>query len=247
LFSQESLARQISEEFEPVWQSVRPAPQVTIDFGEGRVVRRTLHGNVMTWICDGEGRALDAIPGVCTADVYRARLAEARLLATYIARKRPEQREAAFRDYHERQTDRIAEGKLPLVLEERAHGFASKMAIERPLEMVLRAPDEPSRRAEIAERGGLANSIPGATPVVAAAPLAPAPGSEKIDATSLDADTKLNESIRRRTLHEMFAATGSVPPAELTKRAYRDVLGVDLDDPWLGLGDLLHGAYPFEK
>ena len=120
MFSQQDLADYAGRTFECAWTKLRAAPQVTIDFGEGRVVRRTLHGNVLTWICDPEGRALDA-------------------------------------------------------------------------------------------------------------------------------DTKLNETVRRRAVHEILAATGRVAPAELTKRVYREVLGVDLADPYLGLGKLLFETYPFEK
>jgi len=51
----------------------------------------------------------------------------------------------------------------------------------------------------------------------------------------------------RDPLHELLAGTGLVKPAALTKRLYKDVLHFDLDDPYLGLGDLLFGNYPFAK
>lgn len=85
LFSHDEVARDVTEGFEPVWVSVRPVPKVTIDFGDGRVVRRTLHGNIATWICDADGRALDVIPGVYTTAAYRERLAEGRALAASLA------------------------------------------------------------------------------------------------------------------------------------------------------------------
>lgn len=85
LFSHDEVARDVTDGFEPVWVSVRPVPKVTIDFGDGRVVRRTLHGNIATWICDADGRALDVIPGVYTTAAYRERLAEGRALAASLA------------------------------------------------------------------------------------------------------------------------------------------------------------------
>jgi hypothetical protein len=43
---------------------VRPAPRVTIDFGDGRKLERTLTGNSIHYLLDSEGRALDALPGL---------------------------------------------------------------------------------------------------------------------------------------------------------------------------------------
>jgi len=52
------------ESFVLHWASVCPVPKVTIDFGGGRVVTRTVTGNSAHLILDHEGRVLDAIPGV---------------------------------------------------------------------------------------------------------------------------------------------------------------------------------------
>jgi len=67
--------------FEPVWESVRSAPLVTIDFGNGHVVRRTLQGNVATYVCGPDGTVYDLLPGIYTPGVYRAQLLELKKLA----------------------------------------------------------------------------------------------------------------------------------------------------------------------
>ncbi|HSE17782.1 MAG TPA: hypothetical protein VLB46_12075 [Pyrinomonadaceae bacterium] len=46
------------------WQSVRPVPTVTIDFGDGRKLERTLTGNSIHYILDSDARPLDALPGL---------------------------------------------------------------------------------------------------------------------------------------------------------------------------------------
>lgn len=46
------------------WQSVRPVPKVTIDFGDGRKLERTLTGNSIHYVLDASGRPIDAIPGL---------------------------------------------------------------------------------------------------------------------------------------------------------------------------------------
>ena len=60
-------------------------------------------------------------------------------------------------------------------------------------------------------------------------------------------DTRLNESTRRRKIHLHLAKTGALPPTDLTKWLYREVLATDLDDPYLGLGKLLFETDPFHK
>ena len=46
------------------WSSERDAPVMTIDFGDGRVIKRTVTGNSIHYVLDEEGRVLNAIPGL---------------------------------------------------------------------------------------------------------------------------------------------------------------------------------------
>jgi len=62
----------------------------------------------------------------------------------------------------------------------------------------------------------------------------------------LAADTEQNELSRRLQSHEALAKSGMVRPAEVTKWVYKEVLHADLDDPYLGLGNLLFASYPFK-
>ena len=98
LFSHPELAAFLSARFECAWQSLRPVPQVTVDFGDGRVLRRTLHGNVATWFATADGLALDVVPGLIDADGLRRRAEDALELH---ARLRSEERPlAVLRGYH---------------------------------------------------------------------------------------------------------------------------------------------------
>src|SRR6266576_694152 len=49
---------------------VRPVPQVTIDFGDGRKLKRTLGGNTVIEICLPDGRVVDAFPGLYTPEDF---------------------------------------------------------------------------------------------------------------------------------------------------------------------------------
>lgn len=64
LYSNEEVSRMLRERFILHWQSERPAPRVTIDFGDGRKLERTLTGNSIHYILDSNGRVIDALPGL---------------------------------------------------------------------------------------------------------------------------------------------------------------------------------------
>jgi hypothetical protein len=56
------------------WESVRPAPRVTIDFGDGRTLKRTITGNSIHYILDSKGHVVDALPGLYSAAVFAQEL-----------------------------------------------------------------------------------------------------------------------------------------------------------------------------
>lgn len=56
------------------WESVRPAPRVTINFGDGRMLERTITGNSIHYILDSNGQIVDALPGLYSAEVFAREL-----------------------------------------------------------------------------------------------------------------------------------------------------------------------------
>jgi hypothetical protein len=54
----------LRERYILVWESERPVPIVTIDFGDGRVLKRTLTGNSIHYVLDSKGNVIDALPGL---------------------------------------------------------------------------------------------------------------------------------------------------------------------------------------
>ncbi len=64
LYSNAQISKELRQRFVLHWQTVRAAPRITIDFGDGRKIERTVTGNSIHYILDTEGRLLDAIPGL---------------------------------------------------------------------------------------------------------------------------------------------------------------------------------------
>ena len=67
----------LRERFVLHWRSVRPVPKVTIDFGDGNRLERTLTGNSIHYVLDSRGRLVDALPGLSGPEAFRRALKEA--------------------------------------------------------------------------------------------------------------------------------------------------------------------------
>jgi hypothetical protein len=61
----------LRESFVLHWRSVRPVPRVTIDFGDGTRLERTLTGNSIHYVLDSRGRLLDALPGLYGPQMFK--------------------------------------------------------------------------------------------------------------------------------------------------------------------------------
>jgi hypothetical protein len=228
LFSDEQVAAMIQQTFEPVWETVRAVPIVRIDFGDGKVLTRTLNGNIATSVCTADGQVLDILPGIYTKAGYLTQLGQFRLLARYVDQEGKPKREARLKQYHQAQAAALKRNEAPLSLVANPAPI-TKRAIENPLKVVLQA--------------GTGRVAP--VPQARAKPPLESPG-DVASWQTLAEDTRLNETLRRRQIHELLAATGLVRPEAVTRRLYREVLHADLDDPYLGLGPTLFASYPFK-
>ncbi len=82
LYPQPIINQLLRDRFVLHWQSVRPVPRVTIDFGDGRRLERTLTGNSVHVVLDSDGRPADAMPGLFAPHVFAELLARAHRIAS---------------------------------------------------------------------------------------------------------------------------------------------------------------------
>ncbi len=64
LYSNAQISKELRQRFVLHWQTVRAVPRITIDFGDGRKIERTVTGNSIHYVLDTEGNLLEAIPGL---------------------------------------------------------------------------------------------------------------------------------------------------------------------------------------
>lgn len=82
------------------WQSVRSAPKVTVDFGDGRKLERTITGNSIHYILDSSGRPIDAIPGLYSPSAFLRQLIDGEKAVKESTKYQGTAKEKFLRDYH---------------------------------------------------------------------------------------------------------------------------------------------------
>ena len=101
LYANEQVSKLLRESFVLHWQSVRPVPKLTIDFGDGRKMERTLTGNSIHYVLDSQGLVIDALPGMYGPGAFRRELERIMSAAANLAgSETDDDRNTALRRYH---------------------------------------------------------------------------------------------------------------------------------------------------
>ncbi|WP_392534686.1 hypothetical protein [Nostoc sp. C117] len=100
LYPNAEISKLLQDRFILHWESVRPAPKVTIDFGDGRKLERTITGNSIHYILDASGRPIDAIPGLYSPKAFLRQLQQGEIAVKSYTKLAPGDREAFLQKYH---------------------------------------------------------------------------------------------------------------------------------------------------
>ena len=240
LFSHPDLAAYLNQNFECAWQSVAPVPHARIDFGNGHRLERTLNGNIATWLCTPEGEAVDAIVGLVDVSGYRERVEQARRLLNELGRFDRSDPERALHVARFHDAREVRQSAVRDLSHGHGHGHAegqtqespdfSKLLVELPVKDALVVPPsllpEGEREVEMLRKFAVESPIKEAL----------------VDPLAVDAD--YNRRYRDPLVHRLLREHPLVAPEQLTERLYREVLHVDLSDPYLGLAPYLPGGEP---
>ena len=217
LFSRQDVSDFINRDFEPAWEMVRPVPIIRIEFGDGRVSTRTLHGNVASYVCAADGKVVDVVPGIYTPDVYQTALQAPRNLARESRPLNNAAKLARWQNYHRTAMDAIRRRMAEAAMRNVREQDFGKMRIERPIDARI--------------------NFGAGAPATAQAVARPRTAAELANWLPLVTDTQINETERRLQIHQHLTNAELVQPEQIKRWLYREVLHADLDDPNLGLGD----------
>jgi hypothetical protein len=81
LYPNAAVGKALRDGFVLHWQSHRPVPRLTIDFGDGRKIERTITGNSVHYVLTPDGRTVDAIPGLYGPAAFLRAIGDAAAMA----------------------------------------------------------------------------------------------------------------------------------------------------------------------
>jgi len=95
-----AVAPWLRERFILHWSSERPVPVVTVDYGDGRQLTRTITGNSVHYVLDADGRPVDALPGLLAPPVFRRLLERSAALALAARGREGRERAILLSEHH---------------------------------------------------------------------------------------------------------------------------------------------------
>ncbi|MEA2571394.1 MAG: hypothetical protein QOI24_3395 [Acidobacteriota bacterium] len=252
LYSNREIADYLRANFILHWSSERPVPKVTIDFGDGRVLHRTLTGNSVHYLLDQNGAPLDALPGLYAPIAFLANVRDMRNLFDDVQTWVPAERAGHLQLYHmgrvryaTRGGDRVSRLLSPATAWDAAPRAGVKGMAEIPIltrvsfgtsaarfiervgavtkdESDLTKLDDNSLDLITTKHGGRGSGID----------LDAAMASMR---RMLAADTLRNEYELRAQIHRWFLETTSPSFRDLNTFVYDTVFLTPRGDEWLGL------------
>ncbi|MCB9231679.1 MAG: hypothetical protein H6581_08450 [Bacteroidia bacterium] len=108
LYANSAVSKFMRENYILHWSSERPVPVVTIDYGDGRVLKRTITGNSIHYILDPNGKPLDAIPGMNTPESFLAQLQKGEALYQQVKGLEATEAREIILAFHQTEREKIA-------------------------------------------------------------------------------------------------------------------------------------------
>jgi hypothetical protein len=244
LYSNAQISKTLREKFVLHWSSVRPVPRVTIDFGDGRKIERTLTGNSAHYALGADGRTLDVLPGLYGPAAFQEWLARVEHLSQMDRNAAEPDRDGLLTAYHAQRLSQIeANWKTDL----------SQAGLDPSL-TPAGLNDDAAWQQIAALRAGQAALDPASIELIR---LQNPPGALQAGRlaltkrvvedpivrlvstlqTNIALDTVRNEYLLHRRIHERLAnePTAAHNTDALNEWVYAELFLTPTSDPWLGL------------
>lgn len=107
LYSNTDVSKYLRDNYILHWQSVRPAPRITIDFGDGRKIERTVTGNSIHYIIDSDAQIIDALAGLYSPKAFLSYLKQSRDILGATAKLTPVEKRKSLLAFRKKNFDAI--------------------------------------------------------------------------------------------------------------------------------------------
>lgn len=260
LYSDPSISSVLRDQYIVYWHSVRDVPRVTIELGDGRVIRQTITGNSVHYLLTEDGEVLDALPGLVSPKTFREQLQLWTTLHRTAALTHGEARATAIRNYHEGRSAALgndAWNVLPLIQWDTPKPGkkkritaqdAARLAMTKGAgEAVLMRQLEPGAMLRVvpAERWVALGEEQAKDVVFSPESIAlirsKSEASANVDVLlenlrrTVASDNAFNELDLHRRIHQWFIDGAVTDLDSLNERVYRELFLTPSDDPWMGL------------
>jgi hypothetical protein len=265
LYPNAEISKVLRDRFILHWESVRPVPKVTVDFGDGRKLERTVTGNSIHYVLDASGQPVEAIPGLYGPQAFLRQLIAAE---SAVKQYQKSQNPAGFlQQYHRDRLTQLEQTwstaltalgvQIPRQLTASAGSVGAEVAAQRAMtKSVVESPLVSSLRnlktlTEMTDQAAWqklaqqyrAEAVLDARSIqLIRAKKVGQSDENQIQTTlkqfeaSMALDTVRNEFLLHSQLHRWFTE-GAVTRSvkSLNDRVYADLFLTPNSDPWLGL------------
>lgn len=100
LYPNAEVQAELRDRFVLHWESVRPVPKLTVDFGDGRTLETTISGNSAHLVLLPDGRPIDALPGLWGSRAFVDQIRRARGLAADLTGLPRDEQDPKLRAWH---------------------------------------------------------------------------------------------------------------------------------------------------
>jgi hypothetical protein len=242
----------LRNEFVLHWQSVRPVPRITIDYGDGRKLERTITGNSAHYVLAPDGQPIEALPGLFGPTAFARKLrGAAQLNREYLAAESAGRKDV-LGGYHAQQLEMsLNDWRRDL---QRVRGSAaSGDKLTRATLVAQTTPEDWKKIAQLhrddarLDQGSktlmrLKNPVPAAADagriaVSKALVEDPMLRAMREFEWAMGEDSVRNEYALHTQIHEWFAqdAPQTRAMAQLNEHVYANLFLMPSWDPWLGL------------
>jgi len=237
------------------WQSVSPAPRLTIDFGDGRTIDRTITGNSVHYVLDVTATPIEVIPGLISPEEFANKLKASANLAKQLAALTPGEQANAIRRHHRRANEALEKSFANLL--ENVGGTRGGIAPILAMWKAGTLTEDSLSALTLAQlaasvRPTVAFDLPSTQLISSKAPAAEDAGRVSMSkgfvetpamkmmrnlTLSVSQDTVINTYLLTPRIHRWFSEDASFVReiSALNEQVYTRLFRMPPSDPWLGL------------